>query len=950
MARALKCVLHALRGRGPSIVKKGLITSEAVLAGILILLALTAAAVLFRLYTTSQLLVESDKRAFILETGNKAVILEDYFRRRMNEVQTLCGLKVFQTYFDGRTLGLSAGQGLEVLSSQIEQELLVKRLDIEEQGRPVYTSAAFFDLDAGKVLARTDFSQKGKWIDETLFASLRKTTRKSVELRAVCHGSICRPFVVGVVRYKDKAKGLLLMELASETLAGEVQLVSLQRIDDFTGLTDSEGTLFMGPASLTGRRISDIFGVPPEALQDLRRGSVDAHLPTGGHETVTIAGRGILDTGFHVIHVTPASKFAGGHSPVLWTMVLVSLMGALVLMLIHLSRTGAERNRMYQELRDAHDGLEARVRERTSELKLLNETLLVEVQERSRAEEALRKAREGLELRVDERTRELLVANQQLQQEVEQRKKAEEALRESEERFRGLTETTSEWIWEMDLNCRFTYASPRLMELLGYTPEEVVGRPPFDLMPPDEAERVRAELGAIVASARPFKALENLNLHKDGRVIMLETSGLPFFDAAGNVCGYRGIGRDITDRKRAEELLIQSERLKAVAELSAGVAHNFNNLLQVVLSNAEIASKAADSQDMQLLRSNLGQIMDSCRFGSETVKRLENFASGRSHVTVAEGKVFSLSNTVQKAIEMTETWWKTAPEREGMTIQLTSQLADDCFVQGEEHEMFEVVVNLIKNAAEALPHGGKIAVGVSRRRNAAVLKVEDNGVGISDKNLARLFQPFFTTKGFHGTGMGLASSYGIVVRHGGSISVDSKEGKGTKFTIHLPTARVVQKAPTPVHAGPPQALRILVVDDQALVTAGLEALFQHQGHTVFKALSGRDGLDIFSREHLDVVISDLSMPSMTGWQFAQAVKETCQANHTQKPLFVILTGWGSEVLAEHSLDELGVDYVLQKPVSFRKLVATVHEWVQTQRSSNAALNADRTSTAGNGTK
>ncbi|MBI5572893.1 MAG: PAS domain S-box protein [Desulfomonile tiedjei] len=926
--------------------KKGLKTSEAVLAGILILLALTAAAVLFRLYTTSQLLAESDKRTFILETKNKAVILEDYFRRRMKEAHTFCGLNVFQTYFDGRTLGLGAGQGLDVLSSQIEQELLVKRLDIEEQGRPVYVSAAFFDLDVGKVLARTDFSPKGKWINETLFTSLRKTIRKSVELRTVCEGSFCRAFVAGVVRHRDKAKGLLLLELATETFAGEVQLLSLQRIDDFTGLADSEGTLFMGPASLTGRTIRDIFGIPPQALQAVGGGSIEAHLTTGPREPLTIAQRGILDTGFHIIHVTPASKFAGGHSPVLWTMVLVSLMGALVLMLIHLSRTGAERNRMYQELRDAHDGLEARVKERTSELKLLNETLLVEVQERSRAEEALRKAREGLELRVDERTRELLVANQQLQQEVEQRKKAEEALRESEERFRGLTETTSEWIWEMDLNCRFTYASPRLMELLGYTPEEIVGRPLFDLMPPDEADRVRGELETIVSSARPFKALENLNLHKDGRVIMLETSGLPFFDAAGHICGYRGIGRDITDRKRAEDLLIQSERLKAVAELSAGVAHNFNNLLQVVLSNAEIASKAADSQDMQLLRSNLGQIMDGCRFGAETVKRLENFASGRSQVTVAEGKVFSLSNTVQKAIEMTETWWKTAPEREGLTIHLTRQLDDDCFVQGEEHEMFEVVVNLIKNSAEALPHGGQIAVAVLRRRDATVLHVEDNGVGISEKNLGRLFQPFFTTKGFHGTGMGLASSYGIVARHGGSISVDSKEGKGTKFTIYLPSARVVEKPSPLVIAGPPRALRILVVDDQALVAAGLEALFQHQGHTVFKALSGQEGLDIFLTEQMDVVISDLSMPSMTGWQFAQAVKDTCKAKHLPKPLFVILTGWGSEVLAEHSLEELGVDYVLQKPVSFRKLVATVHEWVQTRRSSDSALNAERTFTAG----
>ncbi len=751
-------------------------------------------------------------------------------------------------------------------------------------------------------------------------------------IESVCDGSVCRVLGLGVVKHENKAKGLLLMELAPETIVGQVQLLRFQKIDDFTGLVNGEGTLFIGPEPLMGRNVRGLFGAPADPLPDRQGITVHATFPDGLSEMVTIAGGSIRHTGFRLIQVTSQSKFSGEHSPFLWAMVMVSLMGGLVVTLVHISRTHAERNLMLKELSEARDHLEVRIKERTSELKLLNEALLHEIQERRRVEEALRKAGEELELRVVQRTSELLGTNMRLQAEIEQRNKAEEALRQSEERFRALTETTSEWIWEMDEHIRFTYASPRLLELLGYMPDEILGRTPFDLMPPDEAARMRAEFGAIVASRRPFKATENLNLHKDGKVIVLETSGLPFFDASGAIRGYRGIGRDITDRKKAEELLIQSEKLKAVADLSAGVAHNFNNLLQIVLANAEISIKMADSQDPSVVRPHIEQILECCRFGAETVKRLEDFARGGSGAAPAEGRVFSLSRTVQKAVEMTETWWKTAPEREGVKILLQTHLADDCYVRGEENELFEVTVNLIKNAAEALPLGGRIGVSVSSEKETVIMKVQDNGIGIPDELRGRLFEPFFTTKGPMGTGMGLASSYGIVARHGGRISGDSAEGRGTTFFVRLPKVHALQRAAGSDTDAQISSLRILVVDDQALIAAAMEMLFSESGHTVFAALSGQEGLETFQREPLDVVISDLSMPSMTGWQFAQAIKEASEARGVPRPSFIILTGWGTTMPEEARLEELGVDRVMRKPIKAQRLMAYVSELVRERRS------------------
>jgi PAS domain S-box-containing protein len=159
-----------------------------------------------------------------------------------------------------------------------------------------------------------------------------------------------------------------------------------------------------------------------------------------------------------------------------------------------------------------------------------------------------------------------------------------EALRVSEERFRALTESTSDWIWEVDANGVYTYASPKVKDLLGYKPEEVIGKTPFDLMPLDEAERVRAIFQDIVSSQRPFERVENINLHKDGRRVVLETSGVPFFDKKGNLSGYRGIDRDITERKMAEKALRERE---AELETKTNSLEEVNTALRVLLKRRD---------------------------------------------------------------------------------------------------------------------------------------------------------------------------------------------------------------------------------------------------------------------------------------------------------------------------------------------------------------------------
>ncbi len=189
----------------------------------------------------------------------------------------------------------------------------------------------------------------------------------------------------------------------------------------------------------------------------------------------------------------------------------------------------------------------------------------------------------------------------------EEKKRAEQALRDSEERFRTMVEANSDFIWAVGLDGVYTYVSPKVEDLLGYLPEEVVGRTPFDFMTPDEAERVRAMFQEIASSGRPFERLQNVNIHKDGKLVVLDTSGVPILDANGNLSGYRGIDRDITDSKRAEEELKSSLEEKEV--LLREIHHRVKNNLQIISSLLNLQSGyIQDRQALDVFRESMNRI------------------------------------------------------------------------------------------------------------------------------------------------------------------------------------------------------------------------------------------------------------------------------------------------------------------------------------------------------
>jgi CheY-like chemotaxis protein len=290
--------------------------------------------------------------------------------------------------------------------------------------------------------------------------------------------------------------------------------------------------------------------------------------------------------------------------------------------------------------------------------------------------------------------------------------------------------------------------------------------------------------------------------------------------------------------------------------------------------------------------------------------------------------VVDLSDTVARAIELSRIWWQTNPERNGVRISMLQALSAGCKVSGKENELLEVAVNLIKNAAEAMPEGGQIRVQTSVRGNQVVLEVSDTGFGVLPEHLEKLFDPFFTTKGPQSTSMGLASVHMIVSGHGGRVFVDSQVGQGAAFTVELPVVTAVPER-TGARLGKPLegALSVLVVEDNASVRETIRDGLTRYGHTVQAAGSGPEALRFLAETAVDLVISDLGMPGMSGWELARKAKTLSEERSAPKVPFILLTGWGLDGEEEDKMLHSGVDKVLEKPVDIVKLLDTARELI-----------------------
>jgi PAS domain S-box-containing protein len=509
-----------------------------------------------------------------------------------------------------------------------------------------------------------------------------------------------------------------------------------------------------------------------------------------------------------------------------------------------------------------------------------------------------------------------------LARDVTEQLRAERELLRSETRYRELFENANDLIATVDLDTRLTAVNRRFAERLGYTSEELVGRSLFDLVPPEWHGELTDARAAKYDGSDMATVYEHELLARDGRRIPVEVSSRVIAQD-GRPVGIQAICRDITERRSLEDQLRQAQRLEAIGRLAGGIAHDFNNLLTVISGYAD----ALLDEGMSEGQSELREIAAAADRATALTRQLLAFSRRqvlRPHVLSINGVVENLTPMLGRLI--------------GEDVELEMSLDPQARnVLADPSQIEQVIVNLVVNARDAMPDGGQLTIEtnsvyldadyVTHHTEATqgphtVLAVTDTGMGMDAETMARVFEPFFTTKPVgEGTGLGLASVYGIVKQSGGSIWVYSEPGHGTTFKVYLPVASATADVTPAVKepAAPTGTEMVLVVEDEPSLRALVAQMLESKGYTVVAAETTEEAVELAQSELVDLVLTDLVMPRISGRELASRVREI---RPDARVLF--MSGYADEAVARQGTLEAGSAFI-EKPFSANDLARSVRE-------------------------
>ena len=530
------------------------------------------------------------------------------------------------------------------------------------------------------------------------------------------------------------------------------------------------------------------------------------------------------------------------------------------------------------------------------------------------------------------------IAGVSIFRDIAERKKAARETREAKEFLERVIENSRDGILITDERGNIISANSAIEKLSAFTREELPGKHISVLTIKDKEVRKKIIEKTAELFEKGFSSYESVHQLKDGSRITLDCLSSLVKDEGGNPIAGVSILRDTTERKKMEEQLLQSEKLKSLGELAGGVAHNFNNILAVILGRTQLLKRNTETAPgkeekrrlSQEMRKSLEIIEKASLDGADTVRRIQEFC--RERTDDRKFGAIDVNEVIEHTIEFTKVRWHDDAGSRGIKIHIEKELTPLPPVLGSASELREVFINLINNALDAMPRGGRITLRTFTDKGRVVSEIEDTGMGIPRDSLDNIFDPFFTTKGAQFTGLGLSSSYGIINGHNGAITVDSGEGKGTRFTITLP---VLQKMVEKEERAKPldgkiEKARILVIDDEGEVRELIKDILTDRGHEVEMAVDGINGLQLFKDKKFDLVFTDLGMPGMSGWQVAKEIKDLSRT----VPVAVI-TGWNIE-LQESEMKERGVDLIAHKPFQTEHILGLVREGLKLRKQFKAA--------------
>lgn len=489
------------------------------------------------------------------------------------------------------------------------------------------------------------------------------------------------------------------------------------------------------------------------------------------------------------------------------------------------------------------------------------------------------------------------------------KKKLTEVLDEiNEDRFRVLTDNLPGAIFEADTSMNVTYGNKKSFEIFGYTEEDLQkGIHGLQTLVPEDRKRALENIQNR-AKGVDIGRIEYTGLRKDGTTFPILFHSEPIIKN-NEIVGLRGFIVDITELKTAEKILIQNERLSAIAELASGTAHDINNKLQGIIGNIELALyDLPDSEVKEYLTEALQLGINA----SSTVKKLQDFAK-IAPKEISDYELIDISEVVETAINETKYLWKEQSKRYGINIEIKKELQHNLTVKGDKVGLENVLHNIIKNSVEAMPKGGTIKVIAKQKEDNIYITINDSGKGMDENTAKKAFMPFFTTKGHNkGSGLGLASCYALIKNHSGEIYItDSNPKSGTTFEIKLPFIEKTKQYNNENSID--ENFRILWVDDEEHIRTFGQRIYRKEGYFIDVAASGQEALELLSRNKYNLMITDIGMDKMNGWELTQKVKSQYEL------VVAILSGWGNE-FETHKKEECGADYIYTKPIRKNELI------------------------------
>ncbi|MFZ1059521.1 MAG: GAF domain-containing protein [Candidatus Rokuibacteriota bacterium] len=413
-------------------------------------------------------------------------------------------------------------------------------------------------------------------------------------------------------------------------------------------------------------------------------------------------------------------------------------------------------------------------------------------------------------------------------------------------------------------------------------------------------------IGALVMGDRQVRDFS------ESEVALLETFADRAAVALENSRLYGELRAALEEVEASQRHVIETERLRALGELAGGVAHTFNNALAIVLGRVELLLARTRSPNV---RRQLRVIEQTAKDAARTVKRIEEFARMRQ---ARPFQAVDLNQLVDEMVELTRPRWKEEAKASGISYEVVTEKGSLPPVAGDPSELREALTNLMFNALDAMPSGGRITFRTGAEGEDVFCAVTDTGIGMPPEVRQRVFDPFFTTKGERGSGLGLSIVYGVITRHGGRVDAESQAGEGTSFTIRLPLGRDIPEVPREVSPPVPQRSgKILVIDDEPELLEILGELLTAQGHAVTVCSDGQSGLSRFREGPFDLVITDLGMPGISGWEVVKQVKRSRPGTPV-----ALLTGWGDQIALEEARAR-GADFLMTKPFTPEDIQAVI---------------------------